>query len=122
MAARLSNTDAAALGLSKAPKRQKYGNRRVEVDGVKFDSKHEGDRWAELQLLQKADHITDLRRQVPFDLKAYGGLRVGRYIADFVYREAGKEIVEDAKGVKTALYRWKARHMLAQYGIAIRET
>ena len=63
MAAVITERDAAALGLSKGPKRQKYGNRRVEVDGVKFDSKHEGDRWAELQLLQKAEIRAQL--QIP---------------------------------------------------------
>ena len=38
----------------------KYGNCRVEVDGIKFDSKAEGKRWLDLQLLAKAGRSTRL--------------------------------------------------------------
>ena len=121
--AAITEKAAAALGLAKPKARSKYNNRRIKVDGIWFDSHREAKRWQELYLLAKADHITELDRQVPFILNAYGGLKVGKYIADFVYREPGKgKVVEDSKGVRTPLYKWKARHILAQYGIKIRET
>jgi hypothetical protein len=48
---------------------------------------------------------------------------VGHYVADFRYRSGpqGLLVVEDVKGVRTALYRWKKKHVEAQYGIQITE-
>jgi hypothetical protein len=87
-----------------------------------------------LQLLQLAGEITDLREQVAFDLHACADanrgssppawypVKVGRYIADFTYHEAGGFVVEDCKGVRTAVYMRSKRHMRAEYGIEILET
>ena len=116
-----------------------------------FDSKKEYRRWCELCLLQKAGKITDLEWQVPFELipaqkrtvetgerykrdnKAMGILKGMPktkevcleqscvYIADFVYREDGRQVVEDTKGVRTADYIIKRKLMLWVYGIKIRE-
>jgi hypothetical protein len=49
---------------------------------------------------------------------------VGSYICDFVYQTvpAGDTIVEDVKGVRTDLYRWKRKHFEAEYGVTILET
>lgn len=47
----------------------KYGNRRaVSADGLKFDSVAELHRWTHLCILQRASLISDLRRQVVFEL------------------------------------------------------
>jgi hypothetical protein len=45
------------------------------------------------------------------------------YVADFAYCEAGKDelIYEDAKGVRTALYKLKLRLVYACTGISVRE-
>lgn len=107
--------------------RSKYGAKKTKVDGITFDSKREAVRYQELCLLQKAGEIRNLKLQVPFCLNSSGGSHVGFYVADFTYEEKDAmglwcKITEDVKGVKTDLYRWKARHMLAQYGISIRET
>jgi len=109
----------------------KYGNRKTTLDGLTFDSRREATRWAELQLLQKAGEIRELQRQVPFVLipaqrdELTGKLleREARYIADFTYRDnhTHKLIVEDAKGMKTELYRLKKKLMLYRHGIQIRE-
>lgn len=48
--------------------------------------------------------------------------RACEYVADFVYIENGKTVVEDAKGVKTPEYRIKRKLMLERYGIKIKET
>lgn len=46
-----------------------------------------------------------------------------RYIADFMYNDRnGQLIVEDAKGVKTPVYRLKRRMMAEIYNIEIKET
>ena len=47
---------------------RKYRNKKVEVDGILFDSKKEANRYMELKLLEKAGEITDLKRQVRYEL------------------------------------------------------
>lgn len=123
--------------------RSKYKNRKVKlITGEVFDSQHEYQRWLELQVLQKAGRITGLMRQVKFELvpaqvevyerisnKTGRRLQDGRrcveqavnYIADFVYWEDGKMVVEDAKGVRTDDYIIKRKLMLYVHGIKIRE-
>lgn len=105
------------------PKKSKYNAVKTEVDGIKFDSKHEASRYRELRVLEQAGEITNLRLQVPFELipKSKYGMPI-RYIADFVYNENDQLIVEDAKGVKTPIYKLKKRMMAEKYGIEIRET
>lgn len=89
-----------------------------------FDSKHEAKRYQELRLLEQAGEITNLLLQVPFELipKSKYGMPI-RYIADFTYNDlSGQLIVEDAKGVKTPVYRLKRRMMAEIYDIEIKET
>lgn len=118
--------------MAKAGKRSKYRAVRCEVDGERFDSKREMCRWLELKSLEKAGKISFLRRQVPYPLfaadirsgKRNGALtQIGIYKSDFNYFDvsANRQVVEDAKGMRTALYRWKKKHVEAQYGISIRE-
>lgn len=121
---RISIADAKKAGLPVPKKRHKYGAKRTEVEGIKFDSKKEAARYGVLKLLLAAGEISDLQMQVPFSLNAPSGERIGFYEADFVYLEKGKpcRTVEDSKGVRTPMYRWKRRHLKAQYGIEILET
>lgn len=113
-------------------KGSKYRNKPYVLDGIRFDSQHEAQRWYELQQMQKAKKIFDLRRQVSFDLTTLsrdergaqqrGFQAVGRYVADFVYRdEYNTMVVEDAKGAKTDMYLWKKKHFEIEYGIRIKE-
>ena len=107
----------------------KYHARRVFCGGRWFDSKKEADRYFALLMMQRAGEITDLSVQVPFELipvqrdEATGKVieRAVKYVADFVYYEKGKRIVEDTKGVRTADYIIKRKLMLHKYGIKIRE-
>ena len=94
--------------------RSKYGNRKVELDGEKFDSIAERDRWVALRLMERAREIQSLRRQVRFHLLGHDGSHVCDYIADFVYRRDGVVVIEDAKGVVTDAFRIKAKLMAAQ--------
>lgn len=108
--------------------RNKYGARKVTVDGETFDSTKEYRRYKELLLLQRAGKISDLRRQVPFELipaQRVDGKVVERacvYKADFVYHQDGKDVVEDSKGFKTPEYKLKKKLMLYVHGIRIKET
>ncbi len=95
--------------------RSKYGNRKVEMDGEKFDSIAERDRWVSLRLMERAGAIQSLRRQVRFHLSGADGSHVCDYIADFVYRRRdGAVVIEDVKGVVTDVFRIKAKLMAAQ--------
>ena len=108
----------------KTPRRShKYGAVAQTIDAQHFDSKLEARRWQELQLRLAAGEISQLQRQVRYALHAPGGQLVGHYVADFVYLECGlHRVVEDAKGVRVPLYRWKRRHFEAEYNIQITET
>lgn len=128
----------------------KYGAKKITdpATGYEFDSKAEFTRWCELRILMRAGRITDLDRQVPFDLiptqreestevfKAgpCKGLpkpgaiieRPCTYIADFVYKDAdGKTVVEDTKGYKKGaaydVFVIKRKLMLWIHGIRIKE-
>lgn len=108
----------------------KYGNRKTEVDGIVFDSKHEAHRWIELKYMERAGLISDLKRQVRFELLPCQYDERDRvversitYIADFVYMENGKKVVEDAKSsaTKTDVYKIKKKLMLWRHGIRIKE-
>ena len=102
-------------------KRAKYGNRKVEIDGMKFDSQHEADYYfGTLLPLWKAGEFKMLARQVPFDLP--GGIR---YIADFVTVGMDGEVrVIDAKSAATRRIRTyinKKKQMKAIWRIEIVE-
>ena len=105
----------------------KYYSRKVTVGGLVFDSKKEYKRYCELVLLQKAGQVTDLQRQVKYELipsQKIGGKvaeRACTYVADFVYQENGKTVVEDTKGFKTKEYIIKRKLMLWVHGIRIVE-
>lgn len=118
-AAEYVNAAGGFAGLEK-PK-SKYRNIPTVVDGVRFSSRAEAKRWDELRMLEKAGEIAELHRQVAFPLYAQGDSKVGDYVADFVYwlpAPAGfapSQVIEDVKGIRTALFDWKARHFKAQY-------
>ena len=106
----------------------KYRNRKTEIDGIVFDSMKEAQRYAELQILQRAGKIRDLSMQVEFELiPKQAGERACKYKADFVYHMAdtGKMVVEDVKGYKEGaayqLFSIKRKLMLWRHGIKIVE-
>ena len=105
-------------------KQSKYRNKPVTVEGLRFDSKAETKRWAELNLLYRAGKIDGLLRQQRYVL-AIEGVKICTWVADFVYRENGKWCAEDVKSPATAknrAYRIKAKLFQALYpDIELRE-
>lgn len=119
----------------------KYRSKKVNCNGILFDSKREANRYLELKLLERAGIIKDLELQKPFELipaqyeyyERYGKngkrLKDGKkciensvvYNADFSYIENGILVVEDTKGVKTKDYIIKRKLMLYIHGIRITE-
>lgn len=107
-------------------KRAKYRNVKTEVDGLKFDSKKEAKRWIELKQLLDAGRISNLMRQVMFQLVPQVVLdgrkqQPVKYVADFQYQLGDQIIVEDVKGFKTPEYRMKRKMMKAFLGIEVQE-
>lgn len=106
----------------------KYGNKRVMVDGVWFDSQREAKRYGQLKMMEKAGEISALTLQVYFTLAESVVLNgrkkpALRYVADFCYNtNDGFPVVEDCKGHKTAVYRIKQHLMKSIFGIDIKET
>lgn len=101
----------------------KYGARKTIIDGITFDSKKEAARYKELKLMERGGLIQGLVLQQAFELvPKQPGERAVKYIADFVYWEDGKPVVEDVKGKRTRDYIIKRKLMLQVHGIRIRET
>ena len=100
---------------------RKYRNIKVvNAEGIQFDSKREMARYTQLVLLQRAGMICNLQRQVKFVVipKVNRVKRTRFYIADFVYEEGGKKIIEDVKSPITKqnpAYTLKRDLLLWQY-------
>lgn len=118
----------------------KYNAKKVQYDGITFDSKKEYRRFLELKALEKAGIIKNLERQVKYVLipaqrepdiiGSRGGIKKGKlierecsYYADFVYTitETGEKVVEDVKGMRTPEYKIKRKLMLFVHNIKIKE-
>lgn len=105
----------------------KYHAKKTVVDGMTFDSKREADRYLVLKSMEEDGAIEDLRRQVRYELIPAFDVdgrhyRPVFYVADFVYVEDGKTVVEDVKGMKTDVYRLKSKLFARRYGMSIKET
>ena len=120
---------------SHTARRNKYGARRTQVNGIWFDSMKEANRYQELTQLERAGAIDELELQPAFPLhvmELYRSLvpiritTVGRFTADFRYRDlgSGEIIVEDTKSdaTKTEAYRLRKRLAEVIHGIHVRET
>lgn len=116
--------------LLKIERMTKYNN--IKYKG--YDSKKEYRRAQELELLQEKGIISELQKQVRFELipsqreqpitrKSKVLERSVSYVADFQYlRESdGALVVEDAKGMRTKEYIIKRKLMLYIHGIKINE-
>lgn len=124
-------------------KGQKFGNKKVINEYGVFDSIKEADTYAQYVMLLKAGEITNLRRQVEYELipaqwreeemqlktkttiKRKCIARKAVYTADIVYTDRqGNDVVVDVKGGKatqTEAYGLRKKLMLWRYGIEIKE-
>lgn len=114
-------------------KKHKYNAKKTDVDGVIFDSKREAERYLELKSLEKFgqlnDRIYNLELQPEFILQESFKDRHGRhhraikYRADFKYVQNGHTIIEDVKGVETAVFKIKKKLFIKKYpGLILRIT
>lgn len=125
---------------------RKYHNKPVVIDGHRFPSIREANRYRQLRLMERAGAISDLQMQVKYVLipAQYADVPTGEryksgpnkgmpkfrreclekecsYYADFVYKENGVEVAEDTKGFRTKEYIIKRKLLLFLKNIRIRE-
>lgn len=98
----------------------KYRAFKTTVGGITFDSGLEARRYTQLKILEAAGAIKNLILQPKFNLMdsfKYNGktIRAIIYIADFMYEEDGKIIVEDVKGMRTKDYIIKSKLFIKIY-------
>lgn len=126
----------------KREKGKKYNNKTFEADGYKWDSKKEYQRWLVLKDAEAKGLITDLQRQVKFELipavreeyvehlKTKDKIKTRTlqlaicYTCDFTYYKDGKYIVSDVKASPKMLpkeYVLKKKILFALKGILINE-
>ena len=123
-------------------KRSKYGNRKVAIEGINFDSEREAKRYLILKEYQNKGDISDLKLQVVYELipaikelktvvlktktiqKDVTIQQAITYRCDFTYVKDEKLIVEDVKISPKMLppeYKLKKKLLRYVHGIDIRE-
>ena len=106
-------------------RKSKYGNKKTTIGNEKYDSRKEARRYLELKRLEEQGEISELRKQVKFELiPKQDGERAVRYYADFTYIQNGELVVEDVKSPVTrenGVYVIKRKLMLYKHGISIKE-
>jgi len=101
-------------------RRNKYGAVKVEADGFTFDSKAEHARYQQLKLLQKAGKIGHITVHPRYEINPWGE-RICIVELDFSYPdwETHLVVIEDVKGVDTALSRLKRKLVEGQHGFQV---
>jgi len=113
---RIAAKEAARVIAELSGKPNKYRNKATEVDGLRFDSRLEARWWLVLRDRERCGEISELRRQVPYDL-VVNGFKVCRYVADFTYLDkTGTPHTLDAKGILTRDFVVKAKLFRALMG------
>lgn len=101
----------------------KYNAKKVEVDGIKFDSKAEAEYY--LHLKEKVDNgeIRSFERQIRMTLQEgfylegiKGKVRAITYVVDFVVtNEDGSITYIDVKGIETEAFKLKRKMFMHKY-------
>ena len=108
---------------NKTRRPNKYFAKKTVAMGLKFDSRWEAERWGQLKSMERAGIVTQLERQIRYDL-TINDVKICSYIADFRYlleEENGlfKLVVEDAKGILTPEFKLKKKLMKAIHNIEL---
>lgn len=118
MTLRITPIEAEKLGI-KIPKKSKskYNSRKVNVDGILFDSQAEANFYYRLKLLLRAGEIEGFCRQARFVItEGKNGEKGTEYVTDFiVFLPGGKYRIVDVKGVKTDTFKLKIKCLREKY-------
>jgi hypothetical protein len=108
------------MAKKKAPV-NKYNNKKVVVDGIKFDSKNESEYYLHLKKMKEKGLIKDFSLQPEYILQE-GFTKRGakilpiKYRADFeVLTNSGEIVTVDVKGMETADFKLKAKMFEKRY-------
>ena len=98
----------------------KYGAVAICEDGYRFASKAEARRYGELRQSERAGAIAALEVHPRYVLQeaflSHGEpIQAIHYEADFAYTEGERRVVEDVKGVATAVFKLKAKMFRLRY-------
>lgn len=92
----------------------KYKAKKVDYNGLRYDSKGEASFAMELDFRMKAGEFTEIQRQVTIPL-VVNGVKICSYVADFITTDkyGGKKLFE-YKGMVTDTFRlkWKLLNAL----------
>lgn len=101
----------------------KYNAKKVEVDGIKFDSKVEAEYYLHLKEMQEKKEIQGFERQVKMTLQdsfylegVKGKIRAITYVVDFKITENdGSNTYIDVKGIETDVFKMKRKMFMNRY-------
>ena len=105
----------------------KYNAKKVEIDGIKFDSKAEGEYYSHLKQQVTERQILGFERQKRMLLQegfsvegVKGKIRPIFYVVDFIITENdGTLTYIDVKGVETDVFRLKKKLFMKRYNTAL---
>lgn len=105
----------------------KYNAKKVEIDGIKFDSKAEGEYYLHLKQQVTERQILGFERQKRMLLQegfsvegVKGKIRPIFYVVDFIITENdGTLTYIDVKGVETDVFRLKKKLFMKRYNTAL---
>lgn len=101
----------------------KYNAKKVEVDGIKFDSKVEAEYYLHLKEQVDTGEIQGFERQVKMTLQdsfylegVKGKIRAITYVVDFKITEKDGSITYiDVKGIETDVFKMKRKMFMNRY-------
>jgi hypothetical protein len=119
--------------MAKLFRKGKYNNKKVMIEGKKFESIGEGNRYLYLKGLQQSGKISKLETQVVFEITPKQinhrhhvpsvcsrgkTIQAKNYKADFVYLRHSdmRFVINDFKGVCTQVYKDKIKDIINIYG------
>ena len=94
-------------GFIKPDRRRVRNAKTTVIDGIKFRSRSEAKRYAELKLMERAGEIRNIQLQPKWELGICPSPKTGKpsrrhYTADFMYEtKAGETVIEEVKGFWT---------------------
>lgn len=117
----ISAADVRSGKVSLKPKKAKYGNKPIVVDGRRYASKREAKYCENLIQLEKAGKIGGLELQRRFQILGPKGELICVYVADAAFwdHEQDRFRVIDIKGIETDVFKIKRKLMRAFNGIDV---
>jgi len=102
------------------PPRSKYGAKKVQIDGIWFDSKVEGARYEQLKMMASTGLIDNITTHPKFPI-GIRGVFICDVVLDFRYWDFQRQglVFEDVKGKDNALSQLKRKLVEAEYGITV---